>query len=187
MRVKNYAEPLSGLHRSIPMQYNEGEIYEGTISLSGGEGPLRRWIVVAPFGKAQIHSIDNPLELHCWPIALIELGVREGKLKFVGTDTNHPVITLQRVKERVGIEDSHLGLHGASLNAMLELLDCAAMTGEAYTPYVAGEILALSFARSSDEALNRLIEDKVTASLEMLEKLTGAFVPGGGQNSTCVC
>jgi len=125
------------------MELKEGQIYEGHVSLSGAEGPMRRWIVVAPFNKTHIHSIDNPIELHCWPTSVIHQGIRTGRLKLLDTDPGHPVVRLQRAKEAFGIKDTHLGLRGESLNKMLGLLGVAVAMGEDYAPYIAGEILAL--------------------------------------------
>ena len=46
------------------MEFSEGQIYTGNISMSGGNhGPTRSWIVVSPFNKTHIHSIDEPLSL----------------------------------------------------------------------------------------------------------------------------
>jgi hypothetical protein len=125
----------------ISMNIEEGQIYEGTISLTGSEGRQRRWIVVAPFGKTQIHSIDDPTDLRCWPVALIEEGLRNGRLKLVGKDPNHPILQLQRDKEAHNIRDPHLGLRGERMEKMFSLLQEAAESDKSYTPYVAGEIL----------------------------------------------
>ncbi len=123
------------------MEIKEGQIYEGTISLSGSEDEKRRWIVVSPFGKTQIHAIDDPTEPHCWPMSLIQDGLRSGRLKFIETCLTHPVLKLQRAKEAMNIRDIHLGFSEETLNKMLELLEDAAGTGKVYTPYAAGEIL----------------------------------------------
>ena len=71
------------MDKSIKLE--EGQIYEGTISLSGNDGLKRRWIVVSPFGKTHIHSIDDPTDLHCWPASLVQEGVHNGRMKLVET------------------------------------------------------------------------------------------------------
>lgn len=126
-----------------PPRLKEGQVYEGQVSLSGGEGPQRRWLVVAPFGKAHIHSIDDPAELHCWPLSVIHHGLAQGRMAYVEDRPDHPVLKLQRVKEARGLEDCHLGLRGEAVAAMLEILEEAVAAGAAYAPYAASELLAL--------------------------------------------
>ncbi len=123
------------------MQVEEGQIYEGGISLSGGDGPFRRWLVVSPFGKAHIHSVDDPLELHCWPATLVESGIVSGKLRYVGESLDHPAIAVQRVKEKLGVRDAHLSISQLALERLLDALHTATDAGEEYALYLAGEIL----------------------------------------------
>lgn len=138
-------------------EFSEGDLYEGSVSLSGGDGLFRRWIVVSPFGRIHIHSIDDPLELHCWPISVLTQGLQEGKLRHIGAQPDHPLIRLQRRKEAAGIADAHLGLHGDDMERMFELLEMAAAEGIPYAPYAAGEIIAFTArAPFSDEALSEI-------------------------------
>jgi hypothetical protein len=125
------------------MNLLEGEIYEGELSLMGDEGPLRRWLVVAPFGKLHIHSIDDPLELHCWPATTIELGLDSGRARLVGFEPDHPIIRLQRLKEEHGIKDAELGLLNGNLAKMLALLQQVREQDNELAPYAAGELYAL--------------------------------------------
>ena len=125
------------------MDLQEGQIYEGMISALGGKGPLQHWIIVKPFGKTHAHSIDNPLDLHCMPVAVSHKAIEAGTLRLVETTPDHPVIRLQREKERRNIQDAHMGLHGKDMLKMLDLLEAATAAGEDYAPYAAGEILAL--------------------------------------------
>jgi len=149
----------------------EGQIYEGTISISGGNDIQRKWIVVSPFGKTHIHSIDNPLELHCWPAPLIEEGLKKGLLSLVGEDPTHPMVRLQRDKEAMQIHDTHLGLDGERVNRMLDLLQSATESGGETAPYVAGEILAsLKRSNFSDDDRNE-IEFLVNEQLNKLLSL----------------
>jgi len=143
----------------------EGQIYEGTISISGDVGPLRKWIVVAPSGKTHIHSIDNPVELYCWPKHAALTGIQNGNLRLVGFEPDHPILRLQRKKEAAGITDAHLGLNNASMIKMLDLLDRATAAGETYTPYAAGEVLALMPRGLYREEELRAIERRVHAAL----------------------
>lgn len=124
------------------MQLEEGQIYEGGISISGGDGPLRRWLVVAPFGKTHIHTIDAPLDLHCWPVTLVESGIESGRLRYVGTEPDHPALQVQRIKERLGVRDAHLSISEQCLERLLGALRFAVETGMEYAPYLAGELLA---------------------------------------------
>lgn len=152
---------------SESVELQEGQIFEGTISMAGGVGPLRRWIVVAPSGKTHIHSIDDPVDLHCWPINAALAGLENGNLKLVGYEPDHPVLRLQRAKEALGVTDAHMGLNPASLNKMIDLLERAAMTGEAYTPYAAGEILALMprtlYSEEEVQEIERRVRDVLKA------------------------
>lgn len=125
------------------MDLEEGQIYEGSVSLMGEEGPLRNWLVIAPFGKLHIHSIDDPLELHCWPAATLEMGVEAGRVRLVGQDSGHPVIRLQRMKEEMEIRDSDLGLSNENLHKMLRLLHRLFDEHSELAPYAAGEVFAL--------------------------------------------
>lgn len=124
------------------MQLEEGQIYEGGISLSGDDGPFRRWLVVAPFGKSHIHSIDDPLDLHCWPVTLVEWGVESGRLSYVDKQPDHSALEVQRIKERLGIRDVHLSISERSLERLLDTLCDAVEAGADYAPYLAGEILS---------------------------------------------
>ena len=124
------------------MQIEEGQVYEGGISLSGGDGPHRRWLVVSPFGKAHIHSVDDPLDLHCWPASLVQSGIESGRLWYVDKLPDHPAIHVQRLKEQLGVRDAHLSLSEQALERLLEALRMSIVAGEAYAPYLAGEILA---------------------------------------------
>lgn len=124
------------------MQLEEGQIYEGGISISGGDGPFRRWLVVSPFGKTHIHSIDDPLELHCWPVTLVESGIESGRLRYVGEALDHPAIAVQRVKEKLGVRDTHLSISQQSLERLLDALRTATDAGAEHALYLAGEILS---------------------------------------------
>lgn len=121
----------------------EGQLYEAEVSLSGGEGPRRRWIVVAPHGKSHLHSVDDPLELHCWPLLPVLRGLESGRARLVGFEPDHPVVRLQRAKEALAVGDTHCGLKGEGMAKMLELLDRALAEGEPYYPFAAGEVLGL--------------------------------------------
>jgi hypothetical protein len=125
------------------MEFIEGQIYKGNITISGGDnGPTKRWIIISPFNKTHIHSIDDPLDLHCWPLTAAMKGLEGGYLKLIETDSQHPVLQLQRDKEKSGIDDIHMGLHGGRLRQMLDLLENAVENSIAYAPFAAGEILA---------------------------------------------
>lgn len=150
----------------------EGQIYEGSISISGSNGIQRKWIVVAPFGKTHIHSIDDPLDLHCWPAVLIEEGLKNGLIEFVGEEPQHPMVALQRDKEALNIQDSHLGLNNNNVNLMLDMLQSATEFGKPTAPYVAGEILAsLDRSNFSEEDRNE-IEFMVNEQLTRLQSLS---------------
>ena len=125
------------------MEFREGEIFDGGLSITGGEGARRRWIVVAPFGKCHLQSIDVPSDIRHRPLHAAERGLHEGHLHWIGYDPEHPVLLLQRLKEERQISDTHLGLRGENLRKMLRLLDAAARSGDPCTPFVAGEILCL--------------------------------------------
>jgi hypothetical protein len=130
------------------MELEEGQIYEGSLSISGGDGPFRRWLVVSPFGKTHIHCIDDPLDLHCWPASLIEPGIESGRLRYVGTDREHPGVRVQRLKETLGVRDVHLSIDERQLKRLLEALRSAVADDADYAPYLAGEILS-AVARSA--------------------------------------
>jgi hypothetical protein len=125
------------------MKLQEGQVYEGRISLTGGEGPLRRWLVVAPFGKTHIHSVDDPLETHCWPVTAISEGLAAGRVSLIGYDPDHPMIRLQRAKEACGIRDAALGLPRDMLEKMVALLKQALVEDREVALYAAGEIIEL--------------------------------------------
>lgn len=124
------------------MQLEEGQVYEGGISISGDDGPFRRWLVVSPFGKTHIHCVDDPLDLHCWPVKLIEWGVESGRLSYVGKLSEHPAIQVQRVKEKLGVQDTHLSIPLSCIKLLIEALRAAVDSGEDYAVYLAGEIIS---------------------------------------------
>lgn len=130
------------------MELEEGQIYEGTLSISGSDGPFRRWLVVSPFGKTHIHCVDDPLDLHCWPASLVEPGIESGRLHYVGNDPDHPAIRVQRLKETLGVRDVHLSINELQLERLLDALRSAAAEEADYAPYLAGEILS-AIARSA--------------------------------------
>lgn len=151
------------------MPLEEGQIYQGNVSLSGGEGPERRWIVVTPDGKLHAHSIDNPLEMHCLTVDAMRRGIENGRLHLAGTDSQHPVLQLQREKQQRHIRDSHLGLSGRQLDSMLNLLDDASETNAPYALFAAGEILALANAvLCGPEKLDQ-VRQRVQANLDHLQ------------------
>ncbi len=145
------------------MELQPGSIYEGSIGSFGHEGALSRWIVISPFGKTHCHSIDDPFQLHCMPLAIACKAVEEGSLTLLEHAPYHPVMELQREKERMGISDSHLGLSGAQLKKMLDLLHAAAANDQPYLSYAVGELLSFVTIRQSDDT--RL---QVYAELETL-------------------
>jgi hypothetical protein len=152
------------------MEFIEGQIYTGTITFSGGDdGPIRNWIVVSPFNKTHIHSIDDPLDLHCWPLFSAEKGLEGGYLKLVKTDPQHPVVQLQRTKEKLSISDVHMGLQGESLDKMLELLEQAVTTCESYAAYAAGEILAFMDRAYHNKQEAEIIRQRVHEHLQAME------------------
>lgn len=125
------------------MNLREGQIYVGHVSLMGEEGPTRKWLVIAPFGKTHIHSIDDPLDLHCWPAITILRGLENDRVKLVGNNPDHPVIQLQQRKEAMAIKDSDLGLSNSNLHKMLILLQQLLDEGSQLAAYAAGEVFAL--------------------------------------------
>lgn len=130
------------------MELEEGHIYEGNLSISGGDGPFRRWLVVSPFGKTHIHCIDDPLDLHCWPASLVAPALAAGRLRYVGTEPDHPGVRVQRLKEALGVRDAHLSIDGRQLERLLNALRAAVNDTPALAPYLAGEILSAA-ARSA--------------------------------------
>lgn len=130
------------------MELEEGQIYEGNLSISGGDGPFRRWLVVSPFGKTHIHCIDDPLDLHCWPASLVPPAVADGRLRYVGSEPDHPGVRVQRLKEALGVRDAHLSIDGRQLEQLLDALRTTVSDTAALAPYLAGEILAAA-ARSA--------------------------------------
>jgi hypothetical protein len=150
------------------MKFREGQIFKGNITLSGGnDGPTRKWIVVSPFNKTHIHSIDDPLDLHCWPLFSAQKGIEGGYLKLIETVIDHPVMQLQREKENLDINDVHMGLQGESLNKMFQLLEHAVTNGLSYAPYAAGEILAFvdraNHSKKQTESIKNLVNQHLLA------------------------
>jgi len=125
------------------MHLEEGQIYEGDVSISGGPGPHRKWLVVAPFGRIHLHSLDDPLELHCLTMDAARSGIANGTLQLVDSAPEHPMLSLQREKERREIHDIHLGLSEPALESMYALLQEAVAENAPYAAHAAGEILAL--------------------------------------------
>lgn len=149
------------------MKLVEGQIYEGPVSAFGGDGPMQRWMVVAPSGKTHCHSISDPLDLHCMPLAIAEQAAAEGRLTLTETDGNHPVIRLQRRKEALGIQDAHLGLRGKNLERMLVLLEQAVSRDEDYASYAAGEVISL-LCRQHSEPEVAMIRARVEEAIARL-------------------
>lgn len=147
------------------MQLEEGQIYEGDISLSGSEGPHRRWIVISPFGRTHIHSLDDPLHLHCWPLSALVDGLKAGRVKLVDTAPEHPLIQLQRRKEAAGLADVHLGLKGTAMERMFELLETAVTEDAPYVQHAAGEIIAFAARSLYSEAELETIQVRVEGLL----------------------
>jgi hypothetical protein len=153
------------------MKFREGQIFKGNITLSGGNnGPTRTWIVVSPFNKTHIHSIDDPLDLHCWPLFSAQKGIEGGYLELIETNINHPVMQLQRDKEKFDINDVHMGLHGESLNKMFQLLERAVTKGLSYAPYAAGEILAFIDRANHSNKQAEYIKNQVDKHLSAIEQ-----------------
>lgn len=125
------------------MKLEEAQILAGEVASFGGPGPMQRWIVVAPFGKAYALSIDDPAEPHIMPLCVARDALVEGRLKIVGRDEHHPALRLQRAKEKLNVRDTHMGLYGDNLTKMLQLLRDAVARGEDYAAYAAGEIQAM--------------------------------------------
>jgi len=125
------------------MRISEGQIFEGAVTALGAEGPNMRWLVISPQGKIHAHSLGDPLDLHCMPIGILEQSLAQGKLSYVETHIDHPIIRLQRAKQEFGITDTHLGLHGKRLQKMLQLLEYSVENNFDYVPHLAGEILSL--------------------------------------------
>jgi len=144
------------------MQLQEGQMLEGAISLSGEEGPWHRWIVVAPFGKTHIHSIDHPEELHCWPIHVARQGIDSGRLKLTGDAPDHPVLQLQREKEARGIDDTHIAPTEAAVESLVALLEEAVGAGAPFIPYLVGEIrthlIRSGLSQAQTDALTRRVD-----------------------------
>lgn len=166
------------------MELEEGQIYEGTLSISGGDGPFRRWLVVSPFGKTHIHCIDDPLDLHCWPASLVEPGIESGRLRYVGKDPEHPGIRVQRLKEALGVRDVHLSINDRQLDRLLGALRSAVAAEADYAPYLAGEILS-AVARS---ALLLERQEAIAASVHDILENRGitaplSLAPGAGENT----
>lgn len=154
------------------MELEEGQIYEGTLSISGGDGPFRRWLVVAPFGKIHIHCVDDPLDLHCWPASLINPGIESGRLRYVGKEPDHPGIRVQRLKEKLGVQDVHLSINERILERLLDALREAVNTEQNYSAHLAGEILSAT-ARSA-----RLLDRQTEIAATVHAILAGQEIPG---------
>ena len=159
------------------MKLEEGQIYEGNLSISGGDGPFRRWLVVSPFGKTHIHCIDDPLDLHCWPASLVPPALADGRLRYVGSEPDHPGVHVQRLKEALGIRDAHLSIDGRQLERLLDALRTAVSDTAALAPYLAGEIL--SAAARSALLLDR--QAAITATVHAI--LAGQELPALRQGS----
>jgi len=169
---KNLAPVYAG--SEADMKFSEGQIFKGNITMSGGDdGPTRSWIVISPFNKTHIHSIDDPLDLHCWPLFSAQKGIEGGYLELIETDIEHPVIQLQRDKEKFDIHDVHMGLHGESLNKMIQLLEQAVANGLSYAPYVAGEILAFIDSANHSKKQTEAIKNLVNQHLLTMDQVTG--------------
>lgn len=125
------------------MKLEEAQILAGEVASFGGPGPMQRWIIVAPFGKAYALSIDDPSEPHIMPLCVARDALVEGRLNIVERDEHHPALRLQRAKERLNVRDTHMGLYGDNLAKMLKLLREAVATGQDYAAYAAGEIRAM--------------------------------------------
>ncbi len=151
------------------MELEEGQLLRGTVSISGGDdGPCATWIVVAPHGKYHIHSIDNPLDLHCWPVYSAVHGLESGSMELLEVEPDHPMVQLQRAKERHGVEDAHLGLQDQMLDRMLLLLEEAVDTSAPYAHFAAGEILALTRRVILSGELRQQLEAQVHLLLNRL-------------------
>lgn len=154
------------------MNLQEGQIYEGRVSLTGGEGPLHRWLVVAPFGKTHVHSIDDPLDTHCWPAFAISEGLAERRVSLVGDDPEHPMIRLQRAKEAWDIRDAALGLPRDKLEKMFALMKQALMEDAEVALYAAGEIIELMQRTPLPGAQAKAIERYIARVLKSIPPAT---------------
>jgi len=147
--------------------FREGEIYEGTFSITGSDGPPRRWIVVAPWGKHHIHSME-PERFRCWPLNPLVEAIAAGRARGVGFDPDHPMVRLQREKERRGLHDTHLQMDSIGLEAMLLLLEEARAAGADFAPYAIAEIRSqLTLSPLGDEQRNAVARrlDAIAATL----------------------
>lgn len=125
------------------LRFAEGMIFEGEVGAFGWPSTFTRWITVAPFNKPELRSISDPLDLHAMPVVIASRTIAICQLVYVMTDSRHPIVELQRVKESLHIHDTHLGIVGNNLQQMLGLLEHAVHDNAAYTNYAAGEILAM--------------------------------------------
>lgn len=166
------------------MHLDEGQVYEGTISISGGDGKFRRWIVVSPFGKTHIHSIDEPLEMRCWPAALVESGIESGRLRYVGTDPEHPAVQVQRIKERLEIRDAHLSLSKQCLDRLIGALRDAVEDDSELVPFIAGEILSAAAHSALVGNQREEVAESVYAVLGVRRDISlEAVIPCGGSTN----
>jgi len=140
------------------MNLQEGQIYEGRISMTGADGPLHRWMVVAPYGRTHIHSVDDPLDTHCWPAIAVTEGLSAGRVKLVDYNPDHPAIRLQRTKEAWDIPDTALGLPRDKLEKMVALMKDALVTDREMGLYAAGEIIELMARTPLPDAQAKSIE-----------------------------
>ena len=143
------------------MEIVEGQVFEGTVTALGGEGPPMRWIVINPHGKMHAHSIADPLDLHCMPLGILQHCVTVGRLKLVGSQADHPVVRLQHAKVAHGLRDTHLGLQGDTLEKMLGLLESAVADRQDFAPFLAGEIFALTSKSQYSPAQMAAIRQRV--------------------------
>lgn len=157
------------------MNLQEGQVFEGRLSLTGAEGPMRRWLIVAPFGKTHIHSIDNPLETHCWPARAISEGLAAERVKLVDFCPDHPMIRLQRAKEAYGIRDTALGLPRDRLEKMLKLVKQLVDKDREVALYAAGEIIELlqrtALPKAEVKAVERYVGRLLKQFRDVLEAL----------------
>ena len=148
------------------MELQEGQVYEGRISPTGGEGPLRLWLVVAPFGNTQLHSIDDPLDTHCWPGTAVGEGMAHARVSLVGYEPDHPMIRLQRAKEACGIRDTAPRLPGDMLEKMVALMKQALVEDREVALYAAGEIIGLIQRTPVPDAQANSIEQHIGRPLD---------------------
>jgi hypothetical protein len=158
------------------MELQEGEVYEGRISLTGGEGPLHRWLVIAPFGKTHIHSIDDPLDTHCWPASALINGLKEHRARRVDYQPNHPMLRLQRAKEAWDVRDTALGLSGERLHKMLALMKQALVEDRDVALYAAGEIITLLQRTPLSSEHSKAVERHIGRVLHRYGKSFAALV-----------